>query len=114
KPPHLAELLDDAEAQHPFIAYATSHAWPRRRLDSELFHLAIEVGALDAELSSRVAQIASVGGEAVEDVLPLEARAGLAQGQRAFLADRGGRHVEDAHQVRMADHLLGDQDHHAL
>src|SRR5262249_33492759 len=42
-----------------------------RGLDAELLHLAVEVRALDPEVPRRVAQVAAVGGEPVEDVLAL-------------------------------------------
>src|SRR4029077_8059252 len=68
-------------------------------LDAELLHLPVEVRALDAEVPRGVAEVAPFRGEAVEEVLPLETRAGLAQREGAFVGSVDGGHLQQGHHL---------------
>src|SRR5438552_906181 len=82
----------------------------RGRLDPELLHLAIEIGPLDPQLARGVPEVAAIGGQAVEDVLALEPGPGLSQwqGTRVLCAHAG--HLQDVHDLLLADHVLGHED----
>ena len=56
-----------------------SGSGPSGGLDAELLHLPIEVRAFDAQLPRRMAEVAAVRREPIQDVLPLEPCARLPQ-----------------------------------
>src|SRR5207247_3347714 len=82
-----------------------------RSLDAQLFHLAVEVRALDPQVTCGVAEVAAVGGEPVEDVLALEPRARQAQRQVPLVGAAHGGHLQEGHDLLMGHHLLGHQHH---
>src|SRR5262245_19340999 len=109
-------MPDGAPTQRPTIESATS-LWSRRtrRADAQLLHLPIEVRPLDAQVTRGTRQAARIGGEPIENVLPLETRARLAQGQsRPILGNPDPRDLEGVHGVLMGYDLTGDQHHQPL
>src|SRR5258708_8812621 len=65
------------------LARAGLRAGPFVAAEAQLLHLPVEVGPLDSEVAGRLPEVSPVRGEPLQHVLPLEARARLAQGQGA-------------------------------
>src|SRR5262249_31641315 len=112
----LARLTFDEKTQRSILRNSTSapRGLRRPRGDLELLHLEVQAAAVEAELAGRIAEVPVVGGQSFHDVAALETGPGLAKRERAFLVGGCRGDVEDLHQVRVADHFLGHQDHHPL
>src|SRR5258708_31986534 len=82
------------------LARAGLRAGPFVAAEAQLLHLPGELCPLDPEVAGRLPEVPPVRGEPLQDVLPLEARARLAQGQGAAVRGCAGpRHLERLHDV---------------